>query len=214
MLCYANYNGGMIMNKTNKNLNLALRILIILSWIMSNVSLFMMITGVKNINTDGLDKDNVGERLLDVVSDFAKNTTFYYVVLGMTACCLVLAIVTRYKTKMVSYVFKIIALVITVLSQIAGITYIGALGELKNVTVKFSGTSKDAIVAGLKEAGVSGDVDSIAATLLNNNEAAATLGAYMLTIIVLFILMITSIHCLVKREDPNNIENSGEQQQY
>lgn len=202
------------MNKTNKNLNLALRILIILSWIMSNVSLFMMITGVKNINTDGLDKDNVGERLLDVVSDFAKNTTFYYVVLGMTACCLVLAIVTRYKTKMVSYVFKIIALVITVLSQIAGITYIGALGELKNVTVKFSGTSKDAIVAGLKEAGVSGDVDSIAATLLNNNEAAATLGAYMLTIIVLFILMITSIHCLVKREDPNNIENSGEQQQY
>ena len=177
MLCYANYNGGMIMNKTNKNLNLALRILIILSWIMSNVSLFMMITGVKNINTDGLDKDNVGERLLDVVSDFAKNTTFYYVVLGMTACCLVLAIVTRYKTKMVSYVFKIIALVITVLSQIAGITYIGALGELKNVTVKFSGTSKDAIVAGLKEAGVSGDVDSIAATLLNNNEAAATLGA-------------------------------------
>ena len=36
----------------------------------------------------------------------------------------------------------------------------------------------------------------------------------MLTIIVLFILMITSIHCLVKREDPNNIENSGEQQQY
>ena len=64
------------MNTDNKNLNLALRIMLIATWVMSNISIFAIFSGLKNVDTKGLDKDNVAERLLNVISDFASKTIF------------------------------------------------------------------------------------------------------------------------------------------
>ena len=202
------------MNKENKTLNLALRIGIILTWIMSNVSLFMIFSGLKNINTDGLNKDNVADRMLDVISGFAKNTSLYYVVIGMTGACLLLSIVTRYKTSIVSFIFKILSIGFTLLCLITGTEYINALRSCKDLADgAFSGHDAASVAATLTEAGVA-DAEAIAKTLTDPDKAAAALGAYLFPILIFFILTITSIHCLVKRSDPNNRNQQNVQEQY
>ena len=68
------------MNKENKTLNLALRIAIIVTWLMSNISLFVLLSGFSNFDTSGIDKDSskslIAERLLNIIGDIAGNTTF------------------------------------------------------------------------------------------------------------------------------------------
>ncbi|MBR6873611.1 MAG: hypothetical protein IKN17_08930 [Ruminococcus sp.] len=199
------------MNKENKTLNIALRCCIILTWIMSNVNLFMIMSGIKNIEVEGLNKDNVVERLLKVLGDFAQNTTFYYVTFGMLIVCLILGIITRYKTTLVSFVFKLLALGLAAISMISGFTYVGALGSCKGLNgLTITATDKDSIAAALSSAGFTGNAADTADTLCNSDEAAAAIAGYMMPIIILFILVITSIHCLVKRKDPNNKESNGD----
>ncbi|MBR6103379.1 MAG: hypothetical protein IKP95_13210 [Ruminococcus sp.] len=191
------------MNKENKMLNIALRVMIFLTFIASIVSLGMLGKGLSNLKTDGLDTNNVGERMLDIIADIAGSVTFYYVVTAMTAVCLVLAIITRYKTRLVSYVFKIIFLALTLFGMIAGTEYIGAVRSCADAAnLSFSGTDSASVAAALTSGGVS-DAENIAKILTNKDEAASALGGYMLPIMVFFVLMITSIHCLVKRNDPN-----------
>ena len=193
------------MNKENKTLNLALRICLIVTWIMSNLSLFVLFSGLKNIETEGLDKDNVGERMLKIISDFSDKTTLYYVTMAMLAGCLVLAVITRYKTRLVSYIFKILGLGISLMTMISGLEYVGAIRECKGLSnLVISGTSTDAVRDALASANFSGDAEKIAKTLTNSDEAASAILGYFLPILILFILMITSIHCLVKKSDPNN----------
>ena len=193
------------MNKTNKNLGLAMRIAIIATWIMSNINLFAILSGFKNVDTNGLDKDNIGDRLLKVLSDFASKTTLYYVTFGMIFACLVLAVVSRYKTTLVSFIFKIVGLGFALIFMGAGLEYIGALSSCKGLTnLTIEGTSTEAVQAALSSAGLSDDVEKVAKTLTNKDEALAAFGGYIFPILILFILMITSIHCLVKKSDPNN----------
>lgn len=193
------------MNKTNKNLGLAMRIAIIATWIMSNINLFAILSGFKNVDTNGLDKDNIGDRLLKVLSDFASKTTLYYVTFGMIFACLVLAVVSRYKTTLVSFVFKIVGLGFALIFMGGGLEYIGALSSCKGLTnLTIEGTSTEAVQAALSSAGLSDDVEKVAKTLTNKDEALAAFGGYIFPILILFILMITSIHCLVKKSDPNN----------
>lgn len=200
------------MNKENKNLNLILRIAIIVTWVMSNISLFVLLSGFKNVDTNGLDKDNVGERLLKVLGDFADNTTLYYVTFGMLFACLVLAVITRYKTTLVSFIFKIVGLAFALICMGSGLEYIGALSDCKGLTnLTIDGTSTEAVQAALSSAGMSDNVENVAKTLTNKDEALAAFGGYIFPIFILFILMITSIHCLVKKSDPNN-KNGGSEE--
>ena len=193
------------MNKENKSLNLALRILIILTWIMSNISLFAIASGMSKLDTKDLNQDNTAERLLDIIGDFASKTTFYYVTLGMVIECLALAIITRYMTTLVSYIFKILELLIAMMTMISGLNYVNALRACKGLSdIKISGTSAEEVASALSSAGLDKNVDDIAKTLTDANEAGAALAGYMFPILILFILTITSIHCLVKKKDPNN----------
>ncbi len=193
------------MNKENKNINLALRICLIVTWIMSNISLFVLFSGLANIETEGLDKDNIGERLLKVISDFSSKTTLYYVTMAMLVVCLVLAVISRYKTTIVSYIFKLLSLLLSLVMMIGGVTYVGALRECSGLSgLVVNGTSKEAVEAALSSANFSGDASKIAETLTNKDEAAAAFAGYLFPIFILFVLMITSIHCLVKKSDPNN----------
>ena len=198
-----------LMNKTNKNLGLAMRIAIIVTWIMSNINLFVLLSGFSNFDTSGLDKDSskslIAERLLKIIGDIAGNTTFYYVTFGMIFACLVLAVVSRYKTTLVSFIFKIVGLGFALIFMGGGLEYIGALSSCKGLTnLTIEGTSTDAVQAALSSAGLSDDVEKVAKTLTNKDEALAAFGGYIFPILILFILMITSIHCLVKKSDPNN----------
>ncbi len=193
------------MNKENKSLNLALRILIILTWIMSNISLFAIASGMSKLDTNDLKQDNMAERLLDIIGDFASKTTFYYITLGMVIACLALSIITRYKTTLVSYIFKILSLLLAMMTLISGLTYVNALRACKGLSdIKISGTSAEEVASALSSAGLDKNVDDIAKTLTDANEAGAALAGYMFPILILFILTITSIHCLVKKKDPNN----------
>lgn len=198
------------MNKENKTLNLALRICIILTWVMSNVSLFVFFSGLANIESEGLDEKNFPERLFKIIGDFADKVTLYYVVLGLVAVCLVLSVLTRYKTRMHSFIVKIIFLAISLVSMISGLEYINALGNCKGLSnLTYSGFTADSVASALTSAGCSGDVQNIAQTLTDKEAAANAIGGYIFPIFILFILTITSIHCLVKRHDPNN-KNSEE----
>ena len=201
------------MNKENKTLNLALRIAIIVTWLMSNISLFVLLSGFSNFDTSGIDKDSskslIAERLLNIIGDIAGNTTFYYVTFAMLCICLVLAVITRYKTRLVSYIFKILGLVISLMAVGGGFEYIGALGSCKGLSnLAIDGTSTEAVQSALSSAGLTDNVENVAKTLTNSDEAAAAIAGYIFPIFILFILMITSIHCLVKKSDPNN-KNGG-----
>ena len=203
------------MNKENKNINLALRILIILTWVMSNISVFMLATGLKNIQTEGLDKDNVSERLFAVIGDFANKVTFYYVVLGMTAACLVLSIVTRYKTTLLSFVFKLLTLGVTLASIIAGLPYVNAIGKCKGLSdLTVTAFDQNSVEAALTAGGFSGNPTEVAETLIDKDAAGGAVVGYIIPIMFLFILVITSIHCLVKRRDPNFPEQQNGTDQY
>ncbi len=196
------------MNKDNKTLGLVMRLCIIVTWIMCNVSMFYMTTGLKNIETDGLDKDNIGERLLRIIGDFADKTTLYYVTFGMILVCLVLAVLSKYKTGKVAFIGKIVALATCAYSAFGGFEYLKALADTKGLKLAVSGTSTDAITKALSDAGYSGNAENLAKTLTDKDTASALVAGYFFPIIVLFILTITSIHCLVKKKDPNNTQSS------
>ena len=199
-------------NKENKTLNLAFRICLILTWVMSNISFFAMMTGFKNIETDGLDKDNIAERMLKIIGDFGSKTVFFYITFGMLAACVVLAIVARYKTRLVAYVFRLLGLAFALTTMISGFDYIGALSSCKGLSgVAANGTSKEAVTQALTSAGFSGNASETAKMLTDKEAAGNALVAYMLPIFILFILTITTIHCLVKKSNPNN-KNSGSEE--
>lgn len=198
------------MNKTNRNINLVLRIGLILTWITSIVSMLSILSGLKGVDTQGMNEKNVGERLLAVIGDFADKTNLYYVTLGMVAVCLVLSVITRYKTKKGSYIGKITALFITLTTMINGLDFLSAIRSCKglsNITV--TGTDAGSVAASLTAAGFSGNAETVAQTLTDKDAAGALVAGYMIPILILFVLVITSVHCLVKRSDPNNTE-SGE----
>ncbi len=195
---------GIIANKENKTLGLALRICLIATWVMSCISVFVLMTGLKNIQTDGLDKDNVGVRLVRIVGDFGDKTTLYYVTFGMLIACLVLAVVSKYKTKTVSYIFKIIGLGISVIAMVSGFEYISALRSCKGLpALSVTSTSKDAVAQALSSAGFSGNAAQTAGILTSKEQGSDLFVGYFFPLLILFILLITSIHCLVKKNDPN-----------
>lgn len=199
-----------LMNKTNKNLGLAMRIAIIVTWIMTNISVFVLLSGFANFDKGALDSKNpdkqkTAQEVLKIIGDLGSKTTLYYVTFGLIAVCLALAVISRYKTTLVSFIFKIVGLGFALLFMGAGMNYIGALSSCKglsNLTV--DGTSTEAVQAALSSAGFSGDAAETAKILTNKDEALAAFGGYIFPILILFILMITSIHCLVKKSDPNN----------
>ena len=200
------------MNKDNKALHISLRVCLIVTWLMSNVSFVMLAMGLKNINIEGLDKDNVVDRILEVIGDIGNNTTFYYVTMAMVGVCLLLSILTRYKTSIVSFAAKIIFLAFSFYTMITGLTYVNALGSLGGVTgLSVSGTSTEAMQSALEASSFSGDAAKVAEILTNKDEAGNGLAGYFLPIFVLFVLVITSIHCLVKRSDPNRVADQAGQ---
>lgn len=199
------------MNKENKALNLAFRISIIVTWVMTNISLFVLITGFKNIETKDLNEKNFVERLLKIIGDFADKTTLYYVTLALICVCLVLCIITRYKTRLVSYIFRIVGLGFSLIAVIGGMEYISAVRSCKGLSLAFVGSKTEEIASALSSAGMSDNVDHVAKVLTDSNEAGAAFGGYFIPIIILFILMITSIHCLVKRSDPNKVSGGSEE---
>ena len=210
------------MNKTNKNLNIALRVMIFASFIMIFVlwgSLFKAAgdTFSKDMNLDGLSSSEqtevIVERFFFFFDKFIGAFNLYKVELVMLAVTAVLSILTRYKTRMVSFIFRTLALVLQ-----AGIFFSGLalpqafakLGTYKDLAV--SATDKDSLVQSLTDNGVTAaDVEKIADTLTSQEEIANTLLAYLGVPFVLFILVITSIHCLAKRSDPNNPQSDNDE---
>ena len=196
------------MNKENKILHLAFRISIIVTWVMTNISLFMLISGFKNLDTKDLNEKNFGERLLKIIGDFADKTTLYYVTMALICVCLVLCILTRYKTRLVSYIFRIVGLVFSLIVVIGGVEYISAVGSCKGLSLEVAGTKTEEIASALSSAGMTDNVDHVAKVLTDKNEVGAAFGGYLIPMFILFILAITSIHCLVKRSDPNKAGGS------
>ncbi|MBO5576390.1 MAG: hypothetical protein J5956_08885 [Ruminococcus sp.] len=196
------------MNKDNKILGLAMRFCIIITWIVCNISLFVMLTGMKNVDVDGMDKDNAAERMLKVIGDFGDKTTLYYVTFGMLIICLVLAVLSKYKTGKGAFIAKIVFLFMSVYSAFGGFEYLKALSDVKGIKLAVSGTSTDAITKALSDAGYSGNAESVAKTLGDKDAASALIAGYFFPLLVLFVLMITSIHCLVKKKDPNCTQSS------
>lgn len=196
------------MNKDNKILGLAMRFCIIITWIMCNISLFVMLTGIKNVDVEGMDKDNAAERMLKVVGDFGDKTTLYYVTFGMLIICLVLAVLSKYKTGKVAFIAKIVFLFLSVYAAFGGFEYIKALSDLEGVKLNVSGTSVEAITKALTDANFSGNAESVAKTLGDKNALGSLVSGYFFPILVLFVLTITSIHCLVKKKDPNSTQSS------
>ncbi len=178
---------------------------------MSNISFFAMMTGFKNIETDGLDKDNIAERMLKIIGDFGSKTVFYHITFGMLAACVVLALVTRYKTKLVSYIFRLLSLLFVIMSMASGFEYLSAVNSCKGITgVAANGTSTEAVTQALASSSFSGNAAETAKMLTNKDAVGNALAAYILPIIVLFILTIKTIHCLVKKSDPNKKGSSEE----
>ena len=205
--------GKFIANKENKTLGLALRICLIVTWLMTNISVFVLLSGFANFDkAKNPDKQKTAQEVLKIIGDLGSKTTLYYVTFGLIAVCLALAVISRYKTPLVSFIFKIVGLGFALLFMGAGMNYIGALSSCKglsNLTV--DGTSTEAVQTALSSAGFSGDAAETAKILTNQDELFLAIAGYIFPIIILFILTITSIHCLVKKKDPNAKSSSSEE---
>lgn len=210
------------MNKTNKYLNIVLRVMIFASFIMIFVlwgSLFKAAgdTFSKDMNLDGLSSSEqtevIVERFLENIDKFIGAFSLYKVELVMLAVTAVLSILTRYKTRMVSFIFRTLALVLQVGIFFSGLALPQAfskLGTYKDLAI--SATDKDSLVQSLTDNGVTAsDIDKIADTLTSQQEIGNTLLAYLGVPFVLFILVITSIHCLAKKSDPNNPQSDNDE---
>ena len=210
------------MNKTNKYLNIALRVMIFASFIMIFVlwgSLFKAVgdTFSKDMDMNGLSSSEqteaIVERFLENIDKFIGAFNLYKVELVMLAVTAVLSILTRYKTRAVSFVFRTLALVLQVGIFFSGLALPQAfskLGTYKDLAI--SATDKDSLVQSLTDNGVTAsDIDKIADTLTSQQEIGNTLLAYLGVPFVLFILVITSIHCLAKKSDPNNPQSDNDE---
>ena len=191
------------MNKNNKMLGLAMRIAIIVTWVMTNISVFVLLSGFANFDKGALDpknpdKQKTAQEVLKIIGDLGSKTTLYYVTFGLIAVCLALAVISRYKTPLVSFIFKIVGLGFALLFMGAGMNYIGALSSCKglsNLTV--NGTSTEAVQTALSSAGFSGDAAETAKILTNQDELFLAIAGYIFPIIILFILTITPFPFLI-----------------
>ena len=208
--------GKFIANKENKTLGLALRICLIVTWLMTNISVFVLLSGFANFDKGALDSKNpdkqkTAQEVLKIIGDLGSKTTLYYVTFGLIAVCLALAVISRYKTKTVSYVFKIIFLLFSISTMAGGFEFLSALRSCKGLSaLSATGTSKDAVAQALSSAGFSGNAADTANILTSKEQVGNALGGYLIPLFVLFVIMITSIHCLVKKKDPNAKSSSEE----
>lgn len=219
---FFNFNGGIFMNKTNKYLNLALRCMIFLAFVMTIVLWAAAFNGFYETFKDSADEltkltgkeqeTKIIETFLSGVNKFGSAFTLYIVEVIILAVTAVLSLLTRYKTRVVSFVFRTLTLILTAFIFFEGIGIPNAFKKLSTYTdLTITAHDKDSLIASLTAGGVSSaDVNSISDALANKEQIASTIMAYFIGPLFLFILVITSIHCLVKRNDPNNSAGSEE----
>ena len=199
------------MNKTNKYLNIALRCGIIASFVLSIVSFGLMLGGLKNIDTNGLDKDNFVERFLAIINDMTGAAKVYIIVMIVLGITLILSVITRYKARLVSLVFRTLTLLICFVTFFGGLRVANALNTLGTYSdLNIVAHNKDTLIESLTANGVTAaDVTKIADDLTDKDSVAMVLAAYMIVPLLLFILICTSIHCLAKRKDPNGVAGTA-----
>ncbi len=199
------------MNKTNKYLNIALRCMIFVSFVMMIVlwGAFFKAFGKAFVDSGvkiaGLSTEEqsrvIVEQFLGSLNEFTGAFTLYYVELVFLCITALLSLLTRYKAKIVSFIFRTLTLLLTVLVFFGGAEVPMAISKLGNYSgLSITAHDKESLISSLTANGVSAaDVDSIAATLSDKEQIGGTLVAYVFVPMLLFILVITSIHCLVKR---------------
>ena len=202
------------MNKTNKYLNIALRCGIFVSFILACASFGMIIGSFKNLKVEGLDENNVVERILGIIPDMTGAFKVYTIVVIVLGITLVLSILTRYKARIVSLIFRPLTLLICFMTFVSGMPVANAFNKLATYSnLNITAHDKESLAASLTASGVSADdVTRISEDLSNKDNLLVVIGAYFIVPFLVFILVCTSIHCLVKSKDPNNKGESEEMQ--
>lgn len=193
------------MSTTNKRLDLIFRCGIFLSLILTVANQGIFLSGLKNIKIEGLDENNFIERFLGAVNDFSDGIVIYSITIGVLAVCTVLSLMTRYKARLTSMIFRTSALAVCTVSYLSGLTAERAVSKLTGYAgVTVSAAGRDSLMTCLSSQGVSADdVTFISDTLTDTGRLFSLCSAMFLIPSVLAVLTVTSIHCFIKHSDPN-----------
>ena len=184
---------------TRKIFNTVFRIVIFICFILSVIMVINLISFIII-----MDKDDPG-RINDFISAINSFTGLYKVVFIGTCAALILSIISKYRCKKKSIVFRTIFLLILTVAMVIGLKVNNALHDVTEVLDKMQITDLNKVTKQVCiDAGISPSrAEELAETLSANDSLGAVMSmtiAIFVSAILYFILTITSLHKLLKKE--------------
>ncbi|MBR1675571.1 MAG: hypothetical protein IJ703_11535 [Eubacterium sp.] len=184
---------------TRKIFNTVFRIVIFICFILSVIMVINLISFIII-----MDKDDPG-RINDFISAINSFTGLYKVVFIGTCAALILSIISKYRCKKKSIVFRTIFLLILTVAMVIGLKVNNALHDVTEVLDKMQITDLNKVTKQVCiDAGISPSrAEELAETLSANDSLGAVMSmtiAIFVSAILYFILTITSLHNLLKKE--------------
>jgi glucan phosphoethanolaminetransferase (alkaline phosphatase superfamily) len=197
---------------TRKIYNTVFRIVIFICFIMSVIMVINLISFIII-----MDKDDPG-RIDDFISAINSFTGLYKIVFIGTCAALILSIISKYRCKKKSIVFRTIFLLILTVAMVIGLKVNNALNEVTDVLDKMQITDLNKVTKQVCiDAGITPERATELAETLNANDSLGAVMSMTIAIfvsaILYFILSITSLHNLLKK-DTNSSGGAAEYYQY
>ncbi|MBR1383160.1 MAG: hypothetical protein IJ555_05035 [Ruminococcus sp.] len=190
------------MNKESKALNTAFRLIVFITFVMTSVSISVFLYYVLKMNTS-----KSGNKLEDTAFLLDKlSLTFkmYDYILVALIICLIASLATRYRATMISYITRNILLIFTLFRQFKGRTapaaFLKFLGYLEKANIDYYGMTDRELENALLDSGIKqAELDRLDG-LITEGNLNATLLAAVTAMVVLFLLSLTSMHSLLKKD--------------
>ena len=185
---------------TRKIFNTVFRIVIFICFIMSVIMVINLISFIII-----MDKDDPG-RIDDFISAINSFTGLYKIVFIVTCAALILSVISKYRCKKKSIVFRTIFLLILTVAMVIGLKVNNALHDVTEVLDKMQITDLNKVTKQVCiDAGITpARAEELAETLSANDSLGAVMTmtiAIFVSAILYFILSITSLHNLLKKEN-------------
>lgn len=206
------------MSKDNKALNILFRICIFAAFAMCTVSASRFVYYAIKTGTARSDKSETEyyDSLNNMLSVFRLHDYLFFVVL----LCVILSISTRYKATLAAVICRTALLgysaVMLITSKAMPAAYLKIVDTLEESGADIMRMSDAKALNALIESGLSkSEADQLIATLTDEDSALALVAAYAVTMFIAFILSITSLHNLFKRDltsaeaDLRELEGTG-----
>ena len=190
------------MNKESKALNTAFRIIVFATFVMTSVSISVFLYYVLKMNTS--ESGNKLEDTAVLLEKLSLTFKMYDYILAALVICLAASLATRYRATMISYITRNILLIFTLFRQFKGRTapaaFLKFLGYLEKADIDYYGMTDTELESALLDSGIKQAELDRPDNMITEENLNAMLLAAVTAMIVLFLLSLTSMHSLLKKD--------------